>query len=134
MRQNQINKRTAGKNNPVKDQTAGSFPPISAFLPCNFSLFYTFISEPFYGPPFPFPSLSPSFRQLYFHFPYLPHTPLLLIFSFFLISPPAPILYLPSISWPAISLISLIPLFPVQQPPPPHPLTPFLSSAELNGD
>lgn len=34
MRQNQINKRTAGKNNPVKDQTAGSFSPPPAALSC----------------------------------------------------------------------------------------------------
>lgn len=145
MRENQINKRTAGKkNNPVKDQTAGSFSPPPAILSClDFSPIYTYIPRVIYASTVPshFAHFShPSSRQLYLNSLYKFQVPVIFFFSIFSPSPPSAISF--SISWPVISLILLLfppcPMLPcwLRSLPPPLSPAPSLtpSSAELNGD
>lgn len=109
MRKNQINKRTAGKNNPVKDQTAGSLsPPPAVSLSSIFLQFIPIFLSLSVLPPF---SLYPHFlhlssKQLHFQYSFLA----LLILFLSIFSPSSPIFHLP-LHFMAISLILLIPLF-----------------------
>lgn len=136
MRKNQINKRTAGKNNPVKDQTAGSLsPPPAVSLASIFLQFIPIFLSLSVLPPF---SLNPhflrmSFKQLHFQYSFLA----LLILFFSLFSSSSPIFHL-IFHFMAISLILLIPLFScptLSVAAFPRSFSPsLLSSAERNGD
>lgn len=128
MRKNLINKRKAGKYNPVKDQTAGSLSPPPAILSClNFSpILYIY-----------------SLARLCSHLSLFLLTFLTRIlgnctftfnihFWFCLFPPSSPIFHLLFDFMAAISLIWLFPFSPCPTVPR-HPPS-LLSSAELNGD
>lgn len=135
MRKNQINKRTAGENNPVKDETAGSLPPPHP-PPSSSSPSYTYIPQLLDALTPPFTSLSPL--------AFLATIPSLLIFTstlsplflnlFLFPSSSSPILHLDFMASRIFNLA--LPLSPPQPKVPSSPsLHPsLLPCAELNGD
>lgn len=119
MRENQINKRTAGKkNNPVKDQTAGSFSPPPAILSClDFSPIYTYIPRVIYASTMPshFAHFShPSSRQLHLNSLYKFQVPVIFFFSIFSPSPPSTISFF---DFMAGHIFNLAPLSPLSDAP-----------------